>query len=270
MNELRPADGQESDKDAVWRGTDLSGVTVVLGVGTGRLVSLLNRQAATSQGTLVVISYQTAQLRPLGPLAQEGPLALVRARPRQIPVLKGTVDLLVVNGVLREVPESKLGMMFEEMWRVLVPGGRVRISDVIEPSEAEGNRTWVQRSRIVRKLGKALGQPTALSVNLQQAAMAMRSVGFEDLALSFLPGYALTDEWLQETVNAIRTMAGRVVERELRDQILNQDLQQLIASYTRGGQRAAERFVLRGTKIGDMALTMEASFTEEDLLGSEE
>ena len=61
-----------------------------------------------------------------------------------------------------------------------------------------------------------------------------------------------------------------MVERELRDQILNQDLQQLIASYTRGGQRAAERFVLQGTKIGDMALTMEAPFTEEDLLGLEE
>jgi len=270
MSELCPSDGHEPGKDAVWRGTDFSGLTVVLGVGTGRLISLLNQQVAASQGSLLVISHHAPQLQALKPLAQQGPLVLIRARSRQIPVLNETVDLLVVNGVLREVPDSRLEMMFEEMWRVLVPGGRARISDIIEPSEGEENRTWAQRNRIVRKLGKALGQPTAISVNLQRAAVAMRSIGFENLALSFLPGYKLTDEWLQETVNAIRTMTGRVVDRELRDQILDQDLKRLVAAYTQGGQRAAERFVLRGTKVGDMALAMEASFTEEDLVSEEE
>lgn len=270
MSAAHPAEERKPDKEMSWRGTDFSGLIVVLGVGTGRLIGLLNQQVAASQGNLIVVSYRLSQLQALKPLAQQGRLLPIYARPRQIPVLSETVDLLVVNGVLREVPENRLGTMFEEMWRVLVPGGRVRIADIIEPSEAEDNRTWAQRGRIVRKLGQALDQPVALSVNLQRAALAMRSVGFENLSLSFLPGYRLTDEWLEETVNAIRAMSGRLVDRALRDEILNRDLKRLIASYARGGQRAAERFVLEGTKAGDMALAMEAPFTEEDLIEDEE
>ena len=75
---------------------------------------------------------------------------------------------------------------------------------------------------------------------------------------------------LEETVNAIRIMSGRLVDRKLRDEILNQDLQRLIASYAQGWQRAATRFVLQASKAGDMALTMESPFTEEDLLGEAE
>jgi len=270
MREAYPSDGQKPSEEMSWRGTDFSGVIVVLGVGTGRLISLLSQQVAASQGNLIVVSYRLAHLEALKPLAQQGRLLLVHARPRQIPVLNETVDLLVVNGVLREVPENRLVAVFEEMWRVLVPGGRVRIADVIEPSEAEDNRAWAQRGHIVRKLGQALDQPVALSVNLQRAALTMRSVGFENLNLSFLPGYRLTDAWLEETVNAIRVMSGRLVDRALRDEILNQDLKRLIAFYAQGGQRAAERFVLEGTKAGDMALAMEAPFTEEDLVGDEE
>jgi SAM-dependent methyltransferase len=263
-------DARNGTPGDAWRGTDLSGMTVVLGVGTGRLISLLTQQAAVSQGNVLVVNYNARQLQALTPVAGQGPLSLVCGRPRQIPVLTETVDLLVVNGALREVPTNRLDVMFEEMWRVLVPGGHARISDVIEPSEAADNQAWAVRNEVVRKLGGALSQPTALSVDLQRAAAAMRSVGFENLALSFLPGYTLTDDWLQETVNAIRTMAGRVVDREQRDRILKEDVTRLIECYSRGRQRAAERFVLRGTKTGDMALAMEASFTESDLLGPED
>ena len=95
-------------------------------------------------------------------------------------------------------------------------------------------------------------------------------VGFEDLALSFLPGYGLTDAWLEETVNAIRNMAGRVGDHILRSEILNRDVGRLVAAYAQGDQRAAERFVLQGVKVGDLALSMESSFTEEDLLGPQD
>jgi SAM-dependent methyltransferase len=253
-----------------WRGIDLSGVTVVLGVGTGRQIELLNQEIAASGGHLLVLAADRAQLGAVLPLRDHGPLTLIQGRIRQISVLSETVDLLVVNGLLREVPTRRLRAMAEELWRVLVPGGQLRISDIIEPTEAEDNHAWAERNRIVRKLADALERPTALSVDLPAAAAALQSAGFQDLGLSFLPGYALTDAWLEETVNAIRAMASRVVDRQLRHEIVEQDLSDLVGAYAAGQQRAPQRFVLQGSKPGDLALDMEASFTEEDLLDTED
>jgi hypothetical protein len=235
---------------------DFSGLAVVLGVGTGRLIKLLNRRAAASEGTLVVVSHDLGRLKPLVPLMQEGSLALVHGRPDQIPVLNGVVDLLVVNGILRQVPEGQLEAMFDELWRALVPGGLLRVSDVIEPSHAPYNLAWAERNRIVRKLAKSLGRPTALRVDLQGAAAGLRSAGFDDLHVSILPGYGLTDNWLQKTVNALRSMTARVVDRQVRNEILEQDINRLVRACAQGGQRGAERFVLQGSKAGDEALTM--------------
>jgi len=186
----------------------------------------------------------------------EGPLALVHGRPDQIPVLSGVVDLLVVNGILRQVPEGQLEARFDELWRALVPGGLLRVADVIEPSRAPYNLAWAERNRIVRKLAKSLGRPTALSADLQGAAAGLRSAGFEDLHVSILPGYGLTDNWLEKTVNAVRSMTARVVDRQVRNEIPGQDISRLVGAYAQGGQRGAERFVLQGPKAGDLALTM--------------
>jgi SAM-dependent methyltransferase len=266
MTENDPSNGSENLSGAMWRGIDFSGLTVVLGAGTGRLIELLAAQAAISSGNLVVVSQRMEALSALAGLRQQGSLTLIQARPRVVPVMDETVDLLVFSGSLREVPDNRLEAMFGELWRVIVPGGQLRISDIIEPSEAEYNKAWSERNRIVRKLGLALGRPTALAVDLRRAAMAARSMGFDDLAVSVLPGFALTEAWLEETTAAIRMMAGHVVDRDLRNEILSDDLARLVAVYRLGEQRAAERFVLRGAKVGNLALDMEASFTEEDLM----
>lgn len=260
----------ERGTSSPWRGVDLSGVTVVLGVGTGRQIGLLNQQIAASGGHLLVLATDWTRLGTVAPLRADGPLTPIQARPRGLPVLSETVDLLVVNGVLREVPTRRLRAFAEELWRVLVPGGRLRISDIIEPTEAVDNRAWAERNRIVRKLADALERPTALSVDLPAAATALQSAGFQNLGLSFLPGYALTDAWLEETVNAVRTMSSRLVDPQVRHEIVEQDLAALVDAYAAGGQRAPQRFVLQGAKPGDLALDMEASFTEEDLLDTED
>ena len=269
MSVEAPTNPESTGESAMWRGIDFSGIILVLGAGTGRLLSLLNEQVARADGTLALVGFDANDSAPFEELCRRGPLAAIRGRSRQLPVLSETVDLLVVNGVLRRVPEGRLGLILEEFWRVLVPGGRLRVSDIIDPSETDYNLAWAMRNEIVRKLSRALERPAALSVSLRDAAVAIRATGFEDAAISILAGYLLTDAWLGETVSAVRAMASRVANRTLRDDILDNDLESLVEFYHRGGQRAAERFALKASKPGDLALAMEASFTEDDLVGPE-
>ncbi len=261
---------QEPRVDATWRGVDFSGLTVVLGVGTGRLIEVLARQSAASNGTLLVTDASRRRLESLQPLRKEAPLTLTAARPRHIPVMSDVVDLLVVNGILRDIPKDRLGTFFSEVFRVLVPGGRLRVSDIIEPQDPEHTAAWAVRNDIVRTLALASGRPAAIAVDLKAAALALQRAGFENLSVSLLPGYVLNDEWLEDTVNAIRNLAGRVVQRDVRASVIQQDIPRLVDAYARGDQTAAERFVLQGVKAGNLALDMDAAFTEEDLVDTDE
>jgi SAM-dependent methyltransferase len=260
------AHGPTTAKEGMWRGLDLSGVTVVLGIGTGRLIQLLHTQILASSGLLLVAGPNRQSFAPLLPLRAQGHLTFVQALPRRIPLLAESVDLLVANGVLREAPEGKLEGLFEEWWRVLVPGARIRLSDVLEPSPEDEQAAWSERNRIVRKMASILGRPAALAADPKLVALAMRGAGFERLSISLLPGLGLTDAWLEETVIAIQSLASRVANKALREEILTGDVNRLIARYALGQQRAAPRFVLQGAKPGDMALAMESAFTEQDLL----
>ncbi len=257
----------QSEQDPLWRGIDLSGITVVLGPAGGMLLQTLAEQAAAIGGeTVIAIGYEIEPLQQIQPLAATLPLAGINARIRQLPLLDESVDLLVMNGTLRQVPLRHLETMLEELWRVLVPGGQLRIADIMEPSEVAYNEAWRLRNEIVSMLGQALEQPVALYVNLRDAAAALTRVGFEELSVTLLPGMPLTEGWLEATREAVQAMASRVGDPALRRAIIEVYLPELVAAYQQGEQRAAERFVLSGRKIGDLALNMQASFTEDDLV----
>ena len=267
--------GRSAQGDDIWRGTDFSGVTVILGVGGGQLARLLAPQVQRNEGTLVVMDPGLEELWVLAEnpdVAEAGPnpwtliQARLRGRAVRIPLLHETVDLLVVNGILRQIPESGLPRFFEELWQTLVPGGHLRISDILEPSEAPYNAAWMQRNRLITSLSRGLNAAAATGVNLRRAAQAAKAAGLEDLSVAILPGYALTDAWLDETVGAVRAMASRLGDPYLRQQIVEEGLPRLVSAYQQGDQRAAERFVIKGVRPGDLALDMEASFTEEDLI----
>lgn len=248
-----------------WRGLDFSGATLVLGVGTGRQVPLLAAKCRLAEGSLVVADTNLERLRTMQHEQCDSVITWVQARSRQIPLCDEVVDLLVLNGLLREVPTARYTVICDEFWRVLAPGGKLRIADMLEPSEADYHHAWLERNRIVRRLGLALEKPTALSVDITAAAKALTSTGFEDLHIAILPGYALTEAWLEETVEAIRGMAGRVADPDLRHFILRQDLDRLGAAFTQGDQRAPQRFVLRAGKPGDLSVAMESAVTADDL-----
>ncbi|MHB1354674.1 MAG: class I SAM-dependent methyltransferase [Anaerolineae bacterium] len=256
---------QTTDALDPWRGLDFSGTTLVLGVGTGRQVPLLADKCRLAEGSLVVADINLERLRAVQSEQSDSVITWVQARLRQIPLCDEVVDLLVLNGLLREVPTARLAVVCDELWRVLAPGAKVRIADMLEPSEVDYHHAWTERNRIVRRLGLALEKPTALAVDITAAAKALRSTGFEDLHIAILPGYALTEAWLEETFEAIRGMAGRVADPDLRHFILRQDLERLGAAFAQGDQRAPQRFVLQAGKPGDLSVAMESAVTADDL-----
>lgn len=250
---------------SLWRGIDFSGITVMIGASTGQILPLLLEQIEAAGGLFIVIGQRPEETTLFANWLGRPSFAGLRARIHRLPLADESVDLLFVNGELRRVPTDRLLQVAAELWRVLVPGGNLRISDVLAPTEARSDSAWAERNRIIQRLGAALNQPTALAVDLKQAAMAFTQVGFENLSVSILPGYPLGETWLQETVNAVRNMASRVPNVALRREILETDIQRLTEAYAQGEQRAAQRFVLSGLKAGNLALDMRASFTEDDL-----
>jgi len=257
----RPDNSQER-----WaRGVDFSGTTVVLGAASGQLLQILGNQIASSQGQLIALDFQPLNLKPLQPQLVDKPATLIQARFRSIPLIHESVDLIVANGIIREAPAERLDRVAEEFWRVLVPGGTLRVSDIIAPTEDQQDAAWALRNQIVETIGKLVRMPTALYVDIAALARALGEAGFGDLSASFLPGYTLTEAWLEETVNGLRRMTSRVVDRSARDEILQIEIPRLIDAFAKGDQRAAKRFVLSGLKPGGLALEMRASFVEEDL-----
>lgn len=251
-----------------WRGVSFSGVTLVIGVGTGRQAALLAERCREADGLLIVSDAVPRRLASLRAALKSSRVSWLRARLRTIPLAHESVDLVLVNGLLRETPANRLGHVCEELWRVLVPGGQVRVADILEASDEPEQRAWAERNRIIRRLALALSKPAAVAADIKAAAQALRLAGFEEQRIALLPGYGLTDSWLKETAAAIHEMAGRVVDSELRRFIVNEDIERLARAYASGGQRAPERFVLQASKPGDLTVAMESPFTENDLVPS--
>lgn len=246
----------------LWSGVDLSGITLVIGLGTGQLLEMLAVEAQQAGGLVVLVSYLQPALEAAGDLATQLPIERVHCRSRQLPLADGSVDLCVVNGSLRDVPVPHYRTFLDELWRILVPGGHLRISDILPASDSPEALTWRRRCDLISRLGHAMGQPVALHADARALAKAMQETGYESMAISLLPGLALTPEWLGETVEAIRSMVSRVGDAHVRDDIIEVDIPALIASFRHGEQRAADRFVVRGNRVGNLALDMETAGTE--------
>jgi len=251
---MSDTDQTQTESGSIWQGLDLSGVTVAIGAGSGWLLASLAQEISEAGGTLLVISWERRSLKAL---QAEIPAGVCQAQMQHLPLRSETADLVLYIGTLRDVPPAHLPAALAELWRVLVPGGRFRIADLVEPTNMPYNAAWRQRNEITRTIGRIMERPVALSVDLKATAVALQRLGFQDLQVALLPGAGLTDQWLEETVNALRSLAARVVDMNQRRSILDRDLPRLVDAYAQGDQRAAERFVLSGYKPGDLALQME-------------
>lgn len=64
----------------------------------------------------------------------------VEGEAEQLPFADGSFDVAISNGVIDLIPDKEA--VFSELYRVLVPGGRIQVADVTiqQPVSAEGRR----------------------------------------------------------------------------------------------------------------------------------
>jgi arsenite methyltransferase len=104
----------------------------VVDIGSGGgLDTMVAARAVGDDGAVVGVDMTPAMLARAEENARAAGLVNVAFREgfaEELPVRDGWADLVISNGVLNLVPDKVAA--YEEVWRVLRPGGRIQIADV--------------------------------------------------------------------------------------------------------------------------------------------
>ena len=106
-----------------------------IGCGAGMDLLLAARKVG-SQGKAIGVDMTDAMMDRARQAATDAELPNVEVRKgdaTNLPVPDASVDVVISNGVLNLVPEK--GKAFQEIVRVLRPGGRVQIADIVVEAE---------------------------------------------------------------------------------------------------------------------------------------
>jgi arsenite methyltransferase len=104
----------------------------VVDIGSGGgLDAMVAARAVGDDGAVVGVDMTPAMLARAEQNARAAGLANISFRAgfaEELPILDGWADLVISNGVLNLVPDKVAA--YEEVWRVLRPGGRLQVADV--------------------------------------------------------------------------------------------------------------------------------------------
>ena len=188
------------------------GETVLdLGSGAG-FDAFLAARAVGSNGRVIGVDMTPAMVSKARANAENGGYGNVEFRLGEIehlPIADGTVDVIISNCVINLSPEK--AAVFADAYRVLRPGGRLAISDVVASAELP--------DEIRNDLGLYSGCMAGASLISDLHTMLL-DTGFESVVIapkdeskSFIeqwaPGRSITDYVVSATIEAVRPPVSR-------------------------------------------------------------
>src|SRR6266567_4556760 len=114
----------------------LPGETVLdIGCGAGTDLLIAARRIGPNGRAIGIDMTEAMRDRALASAASAGlsNVEVHRADATALPLPDGSVDVVISNGVLNLVPEKEKA--FTEIWRVLRPGGRLQLADIVLEAE---------------------------------------------------------------------------------------------------------------------------------------
>ncbi len=148
---------------------------VILDIGSGSGTDVLISSLLTGpEGKVYALDMTAAMREKLQANAEKASAAnieIIAAEAEDIPLPSASVDVVTSNGVLNLVPDKKKS--FQEIFRVLKPGGRVQIADIVVSQEV---------SAACRQNPKLWAKCIVGAMEKEDYLQLFRDVGFKDVA----------------------------------------------------------------------------------------
>ncbi|HEY5602804.1 MAG TPA: methyltransferase domain-containing protein [Gammaproteobacteria bacterium] len=146
-------------------------VDIGSGSGTDVLISSLLTGAGGKVYALDMTEAMREKLRTNVKKALARNIEIIEAEAEDIPLPDASIDVVTSNGVLNLVPDKKKA--FQEIFRILKPGGRVQVADIVVSQEI---------SAACRQNPKLWAECIVGAMEKDDYLQLFRDVGFKDVA----------------------------------------------------------------------------------------